>query len=87
MRASGSQAYNMFCVNGILFNHESPRRGGAAGCAAGCAAGLESSFCPFHPFCCSTALRGRGALEQDGMEKTETQSGLTAIEHQGKSAN
>jgi len=22
------EAYNMFCVNGILFNHESPRRGG-----------------------------------------------------------
>ena len=21
------EAYNMFCVNGILFNHESPRRG------------------------------------------------------------
>ena len=22
------EAYNMYCVNGILFNHESPRRGG-----------------------------------------------------------
>ena len=21
------EAYNMFCCNGILFNHESPRRG------------------------------------------------------------
>ena len=22
------EAYDMYCVNGILFNHESPRRGG-----------------------------------------------------------
>jgi hypothetical protein len=36
------EAYDMFAVNGVLFNHESPRRGMQAPCPAPCS-------CPLPP--------------------------------------